>query len=164
MVLRPLLAAVSLAALALAGCDGGQEADPPAAPADVAVAVSVGLAVGDVRLQVEVADDEAERAAGLRGRDGVPAGTGMVFRYPSARPVRFTMSRVTFPLTAVFAREGRVVAVEQMPPCAGTLAQCPTYGPDEPVDTVVEAAPPSLAGVAVGDPLRASRAQGGPGG
>lgn len=114
---------------------------------------TVQVRVGDVRLQAEVADDDEERAAGLRGRDGVPPGTGMVFRYDDPRPVRFTMSEVDYPLVAVFARDGRVVAVEQMPPCAASVADCPTYGPDEPVDTVVEAAPESLPSAAPGDEL-----------
>ena len=145
----------ALAALALlaAGCTSSPA--PSAAPSSVPAApATVPLSVGGVALQVEVADTPQERSDGLRGRTVVPPGTGMVFRYDSPREVRFTMSGVEPPLVAVFVREGRVVAVAQMAPCTGTVAQCPTYGPDEPVDTVVEAAPASLPAVRVGDAVR----------
>lgn len=147
------LVVVLSAGVALTGCISDDPA-PLSDRASVPAAASrVPVRVGDVALRVEVADDDEERAAGLRGRNGVPPGTGMVFRYPSPRPVRFTMSGVAYPLVAVFARQGRVVSVSRMTPCDGSLAACPTYGPEEPVDTVVEAAPGSLPDVAPGDRL-----------
>lgn len=101
---------------------------------------------------MDVARTQEQKEQGLRGRD-VPLGTGMAFPYDPARPVRFTMSGVDRPLVGVFARAGRAVAVERMTPCPGSVAQCPTYGPDEPVDLVVEAAPESLPDARVGDPV-----------
>lgn len=130
------------ALLVLAACSSASA--PAARPSERVV-------VAGVPLQVEVADTDTGRSDGLRGRTDVPPGTGMVFRYGSARSVRYTMSRVDPPLVAVFVRDGRVVSVSQMAPCAGTVAQCPTYGPDEPVDTVIEAAPGSLPDVRPGD-------------
>ncbi len=106
--------------------------------------------VGGVRLQVKLARTEEQQRQGLRGRP-VPPGTGMAFIYPGGRTVRFTMSRVDRPLVGVFARDGRVLRVEQMVPCAGSVAYCPTYGPAEPVDLVVEAAPETLPDVRPGD-------------
>lgn len=127
----------------VAGCSSG---DPEGA-------LARGTAqVGGVRLQVEVAQTPAEREAGLRGRD-VPPGTGMAFPYAGGAPVRFTMAGVDRPLVGVFARDGRALAVEQMTPCAGTVEQCPQYGPAGPVDLVVEAAPASLPAVRAGDPV-----------
>lgn len=142
----PLLAVPLLAVPLLAGCSEGADGPVPAGNGAAGTAVTV----GGVRLQVEVADSEAERVAGLRGRR-VPPGTGMLFRYDGARPVRFTMSRVSEPLVAVFVRAGSVVSVEQLVPCAGSVDECPTYGPDEPVDSVVEAAPAALPAAAPGD-------------
>ncbi len=113
----------------------------------------VPVRVGDVTIKAEVADTPQSRSDGLRGRDGVPPGTGMVFRFGGEAQQRFTMSGVTYPLVAVFALRGTVVKVEQMVPCAGTIAQCPTYGPAGVVDTVLEAAPGSLPDAARGDAL-----------
>jgi uncharacterized membrane protein (UPF0127 family) len=141
-------------ALLLAACSSGSSAEQPAAAGSPATTASLPverLVVGGVPLQVEVASTPQQRSDGLRGRTVVPAGTGMVFRYDTARDVRFTMSGVEPPLVAVFARAGRVVAVAQMAPCPGSLQECPTYGADTAVDTVVEAAPGSLPEVRVGD-------------
>lgn len=147
MPLRP--AAVLLLALV-----GGCSAAPPAAPSQSSgpPTAEARVRVGEAVLQVELAVTPEQRERGLRGRD-VPPGTGMVFRYDTPARVRFTMSRVDRPLVAVFARDGRAVLVEQMPPCPDTVERCPRYGPDEPVDVVVEAAPGSLPSARPGDPV-----------
>ena len=108
-----------------------------------------------VRLDLEVADTPEERAVGLMRRESVPPGTGMVFRYDEPSTGRFYMYDVPIPLRAVFVRDGRVVFDVVMPPCEEGLApqDCPTYGPDEPFDTVVETAPETLPDVQPGDRL-----------
>ena len=58
------------------------------------------------------------------------------------------------PLRAVFVRDGRAVYTVLMPPCEDDAPQdCPTYGPDQPFDTVVETAPETLPDVQPGDRL-----------
>lgn len=133
--------------LLLVGCSSAP------APSGQAALPTVAASVGDVALVLEVASTTGQKAAGLRGR-AVPPGTGMAFPYPQARPVRFTMSEVTVPLVGVFSLGGVVVSVEQMAPCPGTVAQCPTYGPAGAVDLVVETAPETLPSVRSGDPVR----------
>ncbi len=148
--------------LALAACSGRPDPQVPTATASSAPAapsasedratVTLGR-VGAVR--AEIADTPDERAVGLMGRTSVPPGTGMVFLYDAPSTGRFYMFHVPVPLTAVFASEGRVVGVVEMAPCPlSDPAACPTYGPDEPFDTVLETAPATVAGkVAMGDPL-----------
>jgi uncharacterized membrane protein (UPF0127 family) len=159
LLARPLalpLLALPLALL-LAGCGSGGEVSEPPVAGPSAAAGTVEVEVGSVgRVRAEVADDDAERASGLMGRSAVPAGTGMVFRYPAPVEARFYMYRVPIPLTAVFARDGRVVGISLMPPCPFAEPQdCPTYGPEQPFDTVLETAPATVAGkVRVGDTLR----------
>ncbi len=107
-----------------------------------------------VDLVLEVADDEQERSVGLMRRESVPPGTGMVFLYDEPVQARFYMYDVPIPLRAVFVRDGRVVFSVLMPPCEEPVPQdCPTYGPDEPFDTVVETAPETLPDVQPGDRL-----------
>jgi uncharacterized membrane protein (UPF0127 family) len=144
--------AVLLAALLLsAGCSG--PAEPPQAVA--AQDERVRAVLGEVELLLEVADEPSERAFGLMQRPSVPAGTGMLFRYDAPVRTSFYMYDVLVPLTAVFVRDGRVVHTVVMPPCELDEPQdCPTYGPDEPFDTVVETAPETLPDVRVGDELR----------
>jgi uncharacterized membrane protein (UPF0127 family) len=130
--------------LLLAGC-GGEE------PADDRLRATL----DGVELRLEVADDDAERATGLMRRTSVPPGTGMVFLYDEPIQGRFYMYDVPIPLRAVFVRDGRVVLSVLMPPCPKGVApgDCPTYGPDEPFDTVVETAPATLPDVRPGDRL-----------
>ncbi len=108
-----------------------------------------------VRLVLEVADTPEERAVGLMRRTSVPPGTGMVFRYDAPSTGRFYMYDVPIPLRAVFVRDGRVVYDVVMPPCEKGLSpqDCPTYGPDQEFDTVVETAPETLPDVQPGDRL-----------
>ena len=136
-----------LLVLSLVGCGG----DDPEPPADGRVRATL----DGVELLLEVADDPDERATGLMRRTSVPKGTGMLFRYDEPVQSRFYMYDVPVPLRAVFVRDGRVVLSVLMPPCERGVApqDCPTYGPDEPFDTVVETAPETLPDVQPGDRL-----------
>ena len=159
VVLRPRCLLVVLAAAgALTGCSGqadtsaGPPPTPAAAPSDGRVTVRVGRAEP---VRAEVADSAGERAVGLMRRTSVPPGTGMVFRYEAPSDGGYYMYDVPVPLTAVFARDGRVVGVIDMPPCGESdPGRCPTYAPGASYDTVLETAPETLRGkVAVGDAL-----------
>ncbi len=141
---------LALALLLLASaCSDGDPA-PSAAPDD-----RVRATLDGVELTLEVADTQEERAVGLMRRESVPPGTGMIFLYDEPSEGRFYMYDVPIPLRAVFVRDGRVVFSVLMPPCEKGLApdQCPTYGPDEQFDTVVETAPATLPDVQPGDRL-----------
>ena len=137
----------------LAGCSSDPPAPAPtpqAQPADERIRATL----DGVDLLLEVADDEQERAVGLMRRESVPPGTGMIFLYDEPTTGRFYMYDVPIPLRAVFVRDGRVVFSVLMPPCELDVPQdCPTYGPDEPFDTVVETAPETLPDVQPGDRL-----------
>ncbi len=161
------LAAVSAAAgLLVAGCSGSGSGSPSggAPPEPDAAAPSsrpsggqgplptVSATLDGVELELEVADDEQERATGLMRRASVPAGTGMVFRFGQPVNGRFYMYDVPIPLRAVFLRDGKVVSTVVMPPCEEDEPQeCPTYGADGPFDTVVETAPDTLPDIEPGD-------------
>jgi hypothetical protein len=144
---RLFLPLLVIALTSAAGCGGDDAALPPG---------GVVVRVGDAPpVQAEVADTPQERAVGLMRRSSVPRGTGMVFRYDAPSTGRYYMFDVEVPLLAVFASQGRVVGVIEMPPCPeAEAAACPTYGPDVPFDTVLETAPETLRGlVEAGDRL-----------
>lgn len=148
------LLAGTAAVVVLVGCssDPGPSASPsPGQRIDERVEA----VLGDVRLDLEVADEPQERAVGLMGRTDVPPGTGMLFRYDSpSRGPSFYMFQVPVPLAAVFVRDGEVVHVAQMEPCRERDPdRCPRYGPEGEFDTVVETAPATVEGVEVGDRL-----------
>lgn len=135
-------AAALLAVVLLTGCGADAQA----------VDERVDAVLGDVALELEVADDAAERAVGLMRRESVPPGTGMVFLFDEVVSTRFYMYDVRVPLLAVFVRDGAVVSSVVMPPCEESEPRaCPTYGAAGPFDTVVETAPATLPDVQPGD-------------
>ena len=92
---------------------------------------------------------------GLQLRPPLPAGRGMWFAYRPARVARFWMHRTPQPLDMVFVRNGRVIAIETAAaPCM--RLPCLSYGPNEPVDGVLElaAGKASRLDLRVGSPLR----------
>lgn len=160
LLLPALLVLVLAACTQDAAVPRSQPASPAPAPSASPAEGPVTVVVGDVGpVTAEVADTPEERAVGLMRRPEVPLGTGMVFLYDAPSTGRFYMYDVDVPLTAVFASQGKVVGVVDMPPCPLADPQaCPTYGPDAPFDTVLETAPETVRGkVEVGDALVVQR-------
>jgi len=99
--------------------------------------ISVNTIVGDRALGLEVAKTPEEQAIGLMFRTELPDDRGMLFPIAPARNVRFWMRNVLIELDMVFLREGVVQAIiPNVPPCFSET--CPNYGPDVPVDGVIE--------------------------
>ena len=123
------IAIAALAALLLAGC--GSDEDAPG---------GTRLRVGDAEVRAEVADDDAERALGLGGRDRLDRDAGMYFVLTDDSP-RIWMKGMRFPLDLVWIDGDRVVEVTarvpNVPP--GTPeARLPIYSPSEPANRVLE--------------------------
>ncbi len=106
-------------------------------------------------LELEVARTPEQISSGLMFREELPADRGMLFIYEPARAVRFWMRNVFLPLDMIFLREGEIIHIARsVPPCRGMV--CPAYGPDAPVDRVIElrGGRAEELGLAVGDPMR----------
>ena len=69
---------------------------------------------GQAQFRLEIADDEEERAQGLMNRDHLAHAAGMLFVYPSERPVAFWMRNTLIPLDMIFIdASGAVVGVHE---------------------------------------------------
>lgn len=104
---------------------------------------------------LEVAATPRQQAMGLQLRPPLPPLRGMWFPYAMPTPARFWMHRTPAPLDMLFIRDGRVVAIEaHAQPCM--RLPCPSYGPVEPVDGVVElaAGQAEALGITVSSPVR----------
>ncbi|MGJ5629696.1 DUF192 domain-containing protein [Nostoc sp. CALU 1950] len=88
-------------------------------------------------IKLEVAQTPEQQAMGLMYRPALPDDRGMLFGFPSAQPVSFWMKNVPVPLDMVFLQNGVVKYIQaSAPPCASQ--PCPTYGPNTPIDKVIE--------------------------
>lgn len=102
----------------------------PVDPAPL-VAVTDG---GERKFTIEIADDAAERAAGLMYRKTMADDHGMLFVYDFTQPVGFWMKNTPMPLDLVFISEdGRIRAIKKGEPQSEAV-----IAPDEPVRFVLE--------------------------
>lgn len=101
-------AAALAAALLLGSAPAGRAQDCAFGSADLRQGASV------LRFQVEVADEEAERARGLMFREAMPRFDGMLFVYDRPEPVAFWMKNTLIPLDMLFFdASGRLVSVHE---------------------------------------------------
>ncbi|HVM41189.1 MAG TPA: DUF192 domain-containing protein [Acidimicrobiia bacterium] len=115
-------------------------------PADGLAFSEVGRLIGDTCLKLLVADDPAERASGLRGREGeLDRVDGMLFVGDAPSMGAFTMSEVVAPIEIGFYdAEGTHLGGHDMVPCADSIQKCVTYPPPSPWSFAVETKPGEL--------------------
>jgi uncharacterized protein len=168
-----LAACAVLGTVVGAGCESQTRdriaVDPPVSFDTAAVVIET--ARGEVRITVEVADTDHQRAYGLMERTSLPTDHGMLFTYPAPQAPEsgFWMYRTLIPLEIMFLDEaGTIVAVEQMDPCESPDPRlCPIYSPGVPYVAALEVNRGFLSrrGVGLGDRVRLVEggAQTGPG-
>ena len=95
--------------LAVAACGGDGQAKPQAV---------IDTSGGEVVIDVEIADDDAERVRGLMERTELDPDAGMIFVYPNDVSGAFWMKDTLIPLSiAFYAEDGRIVKILDMEPC-----------------------------------------------
>lgn len=120
--------------------DGLTPARPPFESSTAGV-----IRVGGRSLSVVIADDDAERITGLRGRHDASPYDGMLFVFRGDTRTAFTMAGVPGPLDIGFyAADGSRVDRRRMLPCAGTDATCPVYESRAAFRYALETAPGAL--------------------
>ena len=111
-------------------------------------------------IQLEVPRGERQFSFGLQLRPPLKPLQGMWFDFGNPVLARFWMHRTPASLDMLFIRNGRVTAIEaNTSPCM--QLPCPSYGPDQQVDSVVElgAGQAEVLGIRVGSPVRIERLQ-----
>ena len=84
---------------------------------------------GEVTVEVEVADDQGERAQGLMGRTELAPDAGMVFLFPEPTRGAFWMKDTLIPLSiAFYDDDGRILRILDMEPCRRD--PCRLYDPE----------------------------------
>ncbi|MEP0796035.1 DUF192 domain-containing protein [Trichocoleus sp. DQ-A3] len=88
-------------------------------------------------IQLEVARTPQQQQMGLMYRTSLADDRGMLFLFNPPQPINFWMKNTLIPLDMVFMLDGVVKEiVADVPPCKTSL--CPTYGPNTPVNQVIE--------------------------
>lgn len=99
--------------------------------------ISAQVEIGGQQILLEVTQTPEEQAMGLMYRTALPDNRGMLFSFNPPQPVGFWMKNTLIPLDMIFLRDGVVQAIAtNVPPC--TTPTCPTYGPEVPIDQVIE--------------------------
>ena len=88
-------------------------------------------------IALEVARTPLQQQIGLMQRPALPPLRGMWFPFDRPRPLRFWMFNTLAPLDMLFLRDNRVLAIAADVPVCPKLP-CPSYGPADPSDGVVE--------------------------
>ena len=89
-----------------------------------------------VRVRVEIADDDAERARGLMHRTALAEDRGMLFDFEGEQELSFWMRNTFIPLSIAFMdSEGRIVDIQDMKPLDDDP---PSYESAEPAQYALE--------------------------
>lgn len=98
---------------------------PTAAPAGM-FSYSPKVTFGEVSLQVEIADDDAERRTGLMNRSCLGDDSGMLFVYGGDVQSTFWMHNTFVPLSIAFIKaDGTILEIEDMAPQTDDLHYAP---------------------------------------
>ena len=83
---------------------------------------------GQIRAQVVMTQGEME--SGMKFREALPQGRGMLFVHTKPAPYVYWMSNVKVPLDIIFMDSSRrIVEISaDTPPCTKKPAECPVYG------------------------------------
>ena len=105
---------------------------------------------GTTAFEVEVADTDDERAAGLAGRSSLAPRTGMLFVFSEPVRSRFTMRDTLVPLSIAFLDGGgRVLRILDMEPCRAE--PCPSYDPELTYESALEVNQGAFARAGIGE-------------
>jgi len=99
--------------------------------------------IGNITIDVEVANSPTKRARGLMNRENLEENAGMLFVFPTESKHRFWMANTLIPLDMIWiSLDHEIVFIEQnVPPCTETgniQALCKTYKPDSKAKFVLE--------------------------
>ena len=104
-----------LITLLLDGCAGDPSSPPPPAGEQPQRLPTATIRVGDVPLEVEVADTEAERQKGMMFRRRLGPDEAMLFIFPSEANLRFWMKNTPVDLDLAYvAADGRILAIARL--------------------------------------------------
>jgi hypothetical protein len=96
------------------------------------------IIVAGNNLRAWIADDPAEQAKGLSGKESMPDDRGMLFILPVKKITSFWMKGMKFPLDFIWLDNSQIIDITpNVPPCKSE-ENCPTISPSAPINYVLE--------------------------
>jgi len=90
-------------------------------------------------LHLEIADTYKKRKLGLMHRKKLDKYSGMLFDYQGLHYVEIWMKNMHIPLDILFIKNNKIIfIIENAKPCNLNNKNCPTYGTNKPVDSIIE--------------------------
>lgn len=100
------------------------------------------ILIGDVPLEVQIADSESRRLRGLMFQEQLPYDEGMIFVFTEPGLYSLWMLNMQFPLDMIwFDHDGNIVHIEKnIPPCKTVveITTCQSVVPDNEASYVLE--------------------------
>ena len=96
------------------------------------------LSVGNIKLQIEIADSLTKQVQGLSGRDSLCENCGMLFVYDRPDFRSFWMRGMKFPLDLIFIRDGRIAEIVPNVPTPMPGQDIPLVHSQSAADAVLE--------------------------
>lgn len=115
--------------------DGAEKGPPQVLPIEARWCLTEGHSATCIEL--EVPKTPRQYSMGLQMRPALPPLRGMWFAFTPPTVATFWMHRTLAPLDLIFVADNHILAIEANVPTCAHLP-CPTYGPKELVDGVVE--------------------------
>ena len=139
--------------VAACNADGGETSPPQMLPIEARWCLTEDDPTRCIDL--EVPTSPRQYSMGLQMRPALPPLRGMWFVFVPPAVAKFWMHRTLAPLDLIFIADNRILAIEPNAPTCPHLP-CPSYGPDVPVDGVVElgAGEAQRLGLKPGSPVR----------
>jgi uncharacterized protein len=128
---------------------------PRSQPVSQILPITATAKLGNQTFNLEVARTASQQTLGLMYRTFLPSNQGMLFSFSPPQPVKFWMKHCRLSLDMIFLRQGKVIEIAaNSPPCKSD--PCPVYGPNEPIDQVIEIRGTQAAslGLKVGDTIK----------
>jgi uncharacterized membrane protein (UPF0127 family) len=138
--------------MAACGADGGEKGPPQYLPVEAQWCLD---GESPRCIALEVPATPRQFSMGLQQRPALPPLRGMWFVFIPPEVAAFWMHRTIAPLDLIFIANNRILAIEANVPICPNLP-CPSYGPNTPVDGVVElgAGEAARLGLKVGSPVQ----------
>lgn len=126
---------LTISSITLVSCSNLLKAETPTTAQKLPITAQFTIAGNTIGL--EVARTPEQQEIGLMYRTTLADNRGMLFPLQQPQEVKLWMKNTLIPLDMIYLQNGQVKGIDaNVPPC--TNDPCPTYGPETPINQIIE--------------------------